>query len=69
MAVNNVSVSGASPRALVSLCSMIFRSMALFSGAVARGVHVNGGSTASRRIVTTTGLTGMARFIRGLPSG
>lgn len=44
----------------------MFRSIALFGASITRGVHLNGGNTASRRILITTGLTGYSRFIRGL---
>lgn len=65
---SKVGVRGVYGNSLHSSLSVILRSARLFANAVRSGVHCNGLSTARRRIMGTTGLTGTSSFVAELPS-
>ncbi len=66
--VSNIGVGGCSESCLERRVTIILRSARLFANAIVRGVHCNELSTASRRMVTTTGATSTRSFVVQLTS-
>lgn len=64
---NKMPMQRVRPRGLVDHVSVIFRSICLFRSDVHGGVQFNGDSTASRRVMTTTGGTYYRSFVVRLP--
>lgn len=67
VSVNKRGLYSVDLRTLGDHVSCITRSRCLFGASLLRGVHLKHLSTASRRMVRTTGGTRYVRFLRGLP--
>lgn len=64
---SKVGVGGVGGTSLQRSLKVMLRSARLFANAIGSGVHFKGLSTASRRVITTTGLTGTSKFVHELP--